>query len=697
MNGDDPKTGTSAVPPEGGWEVQLTARLLGELSEAESRVLDQALARDPELLRLEARLRRTLAFVREAAAEPGEPNPGAAPLPRMSPGRRERLLERLRGGSTTDEGPAPTVIPVSFAGEPPISGRWRGAGWLAVAAGVVGLLLAASILPEIGSRTMATRSRYARADDFLVAEGRARQLQEAPVERWTRTGVRAAAESLAEGAPPQTADAGVTFEFRASDGPVGATATPSTGPAVLDDSAPAVVTSGPMGSKDGALSRSSSVRELSSSVNTPVTPNLAQPIEAAKESEDRSAPKEPPAMEPRLMARYGLGANAPSGGSQPVPPPPAAAASVALTLAGTDTEALSLELARRPVSLAAPAKPSASSPVAGRAEEADKLSAGTARRFVVQNSARPGILAGTFGAGLEGGGGGGGAGFGGGGGGVGGLGGAAPVAPPTPEAGRPTTRFFGDYFAAGAKPAEIAQYSYDVSRLSEDVSQLSVDPASGAVVPAGLADGERLSDLSKSKANTDGLARGRVAGAAAGPVARGEAGAAGSALVVAPSGSEPRFDNGRVLGRPNAEAEVLERLATVEAKSDAKPSETMGRGYAEGESSERGAVAAAGGRRGLTTWDFALPEAAAATAAPTAPGSAGGSVLALGFVTNGTASESRLGQISGKLADDSFDADGRVPALASIQADDKATKGVPALGDVPTLGKAFVANRQEVR
>jgi secreted protein with Ig-like and vWFA domain len=179
MNGDDLKPGTQALPPEDGWEARLTARLLGELSEAESKALDQVLAADPQLAQLEQRLRQTIGYVREVAADPAGPALGATPLPRMSPGRRERLLEQLRSnrGSPADTAASEemnsgaavkTVIPVDFPTEqgPPATVPVRGGSWLALAACLVGLLLAAALFLDLQPRMQA---RMASSSSMEVA------------------------------------------------------------------------------------------------------------------------------------------------------------------------------------------------------------------------------------------------------------------------------------------------------------------------------------------------------------------------------------------------------------------------------------------------------------------------------------------------------------------------------------------------
>jgi hypothetical protein len=165
MNGDDLNPGTQSLPPEGGWEARLTARWLGELSEAESKALDQALEANPQLAQLDQRLRQTIGLVREVAADPAAPIPGSTPLPRMSPGRRERLLEQLRGragtppdtaaaGETPSASATQTVIPVDFPTQvaPAVSVPARGGSWLALAACLVGLLLAATVFLDLNTR-----------------------------------------------------------------------------------------------------------------------------------------------------------------------------------------------------------------------------------------------------------------------------------------------------------------------------------------------------------------------------------------------------------------------------------------------------------------------------------------------------------------------------------------------------------------
>ncbi len=183
MNGDETQPGPNPQPPEGGWEAQITARLLGELSEADSQALDKALARDAGLVELEQRLRKTLSLVREVVADPAEPAQGTSGLPRMSPGRRDLLMAKLRekpaanldvdvgsgsAGGVPIAAPAKTVIPVAFPDDVSAVPGTRGS-WLTLAACLVGLLLAAGFLlaEPWSARTGASpTSRLARTGDF---------------------------------------------------------------------------------------------------------------------------------------------------------------------------------------------------------------------------------------------------------------------------------------------------------------------------------------------------------------------------------------------------------------------------------------------------------------------------------------------------------------------------------------------------
>ena len=90
-------------------EARITALLLGELSADEARVLRWAIAQDPELARLEERLRQTIGLVRTAAgtAEAGE----SAGL-KMSPERREKLLAHFKTPRPAAPMPAPKPEPV---------------------------------------------------------------------------------------------------------------------------------------------------------------------------------------------------------------------------------------------------------------------------------------------------------------------------------------------------------------------------------------------------------------------------------------------------------------------------------------------------------------------------------------------------------------------------------------------------------
>ncbi|MBN2508087.1 MAG: von Willebrand factor type A domain-containing protein [Verrucomicrobia bacterium] len=94
MNPDQPSS------PRDAQEAQLTALLLGELTDAEAEAVRQAIAQDADLARLHQRLQHTIGLVREAVAPPaGAP---ATPAPtRLSEPRRQRLLQHFQLGITT--------------------------------------------------------------------------------------------------------------------------------------------------------------------------------------------------------------------------------------------------------------------------------------------------------------------------------------------------------------------------------------------------------------------------------------------------------------------------------------------------------------------------------------------------------------------------------------------------------------------
>jgi secreted protein with Ig-like and vWFA domain len=241
----------------------LTARWLGELSEAESKALDLALAANPQLAQLDQRLRQTIGLVREVAADPAAPIPGSTPRLRMSPGRRERLLEQLRGkaGTPTDtaaagETPAAsatqTVIPVDFPTQvaPAVSVPARGGSWLAVAACLVGLLLAVTVFLDPSTR-ISTRMAKASWTDRpepekpgpelslqVLAEATSATPADAPLDRLnTQVGGFAngvVGELPAGGRRPETTfGKGVAADDFLRDAPQSATpaAPPSAGPA----------------------------------------------------------------------------------------------------------------------------------------------------------------------------------------------------------------------------------------------------------------------------------------------------------------------------------------------------------------------------------------------------------------------------------------------------------------------------------
>lgn len=149
MNPDLPST------PREEWEARLTALLLGELDPAEAASVRERLAQDPELASWHEQLRQTLELVRAASAQTPEPLPGVTGLPKMSAGKRGRLLEQLRGSASTSGtsaagAVAPQVIPVRFDEPSATRPVWRTSRrrWLALAAVLVALLGMASFFTQ---------------------------------------------------------------------------------------------------------------------------------------------------------------------------------------------------------------------------------------------------------------------------------------------------------------------------------------------------------------------------------------------------------------------------------------------------------------------------------------------------------------------------------------------------------------------
>ncbi len=117
-------------------EARLTALLLHELPAEEAAALREAIAQNPELAALEARLAQTIAIVREAGATPAtEAAEQSAPI-RLSAERREKLLAHFK-----------TVAPQEFAA--PRRARNVRVLVLAAAAAVVLIGAVAALLPGL--------------------------------------------------------------------------------------------------------------------------------------------------------------------------------------------------------------------------------------------------------------------------------------------------------------------------------------------------------------------------------------------------------------------------------------------------------------------------------------------------------------------------------------------------------------------
>lgn len=92
-------------------EVQVTALLLGELPPAEAAELEQAIAADPKLGELRARLGQTLDLVRAAVAQPATDSPATSAPLRLSEDRRAKLLAAFQGRDTAPRQAPRSVTP----------------------------------------------------------------------------------------------------------------------------------------------------------------------------------------------------------------------------------------------------------------------------------------------------------------------------------------------------------------------------------------------------------------------------------------------------------------------------------------------------------------------------------------------------------------------------------------------------------
>ncbi|HOW64716.1 MAG TPA: von Willebrand factor type A domain-containing protein [Candidatus Paceibacterota bacterium] len=107
MNPDPP------ILPDEEREARITALLLGELTADEAEATRQAISRDPELAQLKERLRKTIQWVRETAADPIQESQAFSSASHLSPARRDALLRRLR---QRDD---PSIREISFRREWP--------------------------------------------------------------------------------------------------------------------------------------------------------------------------------------------------------------------------------------------------------------------------------------------------------------------------------------------------------------------------------------------------------------------------------------------------------------------------------------------------------------------------------------------------------------------------------------------------
>ncbi len=144
----------SQLPPEQR-ELRLTALLLGELSPAEAQAVRLALATDAELAREHDHLQQTIALVRETAAMERKTSTEGTPL-RLDEQRREKLLAAFKT-------PVPSAAPRAVAPRHSRNLRFLP---LALAAALVGLLIAAVLLPM-------RVKQHSRAERFTALPGTA--------------------------------------------------------------------------------------------------------------------------------------------------------------------------------------------------------------------------------------------------------------------------------------------------------------------------------------------------------------------------------------------------------------------------------------------------------------------------------------------------------------------------------------------
>lgn len=142
----------SQLPPEER-ALRLTALLLGELSPAEAQAVRLALATDAELAREHDRFQQTIALVRETAAMERKTSTEGTPL-RLDDQRREKLLAAFK---------TPATAPLALAPRRSRNLRFLP---LALAAALVGLLIAAVLLPM-------RVKQHSRAERFTALPGTA--------------------------------------------------------------------------------------------------------------------------------------------------------------------------------------------------------------------------------------------------------------------------------------------------------------------------------------------------------------------------------------------------------------------------------------------------------------------------------------------------------------------------------------------
>ncbi len=185
-------------------EAKLTALLLGELPAEEAQLLRWAVSQDAALAKLHDRLKATIGFVSEVAANPTETIPAqTAPL-KLSDERREKLLAHFK-----------TIAPREFVPlVPPLKKRREISPLLAMAAAIALIaVLAAMLLPALAS----SKSKAKRAMAMNQEKLRELNASYAPVTAIVESAPSATASPAASPAVSEQRVASIEARFQNGD------------------------------------------------------------------------------------------------------------------------------------------------------------------------------------------------------------------------------------------------------------------------------------------------------------------------------------------------------------------------------------------------------------------------------------------------------------------------------------------------